>query len=250
MAIYEAEPIFSRHEKRLLILLSKLMLEFLERNSLTNMPTDEVLLTDDEARELAELLDQLINSKEFAEKAYFVEAATHKNFLYDRTAREIYLARRKQRGRSRAMASTHWNRFVDRLQPGRAFIPGSHSGLMSFDYFLNMEKKLFESIQLDARIVNHVIRQIKETQSNVDNARSGKSPFENGFIQSALRRIIKRDNSKKNVSPSEHRVAVDRISAVLTIISNSSVLFSTRDWGVAGTISTMSGSLSLGLWKK
>ncbi len=250
MAIYEAEPILSRHEKKLLILLSRLILEFLERNSLTNMPTNEALLTDDEAKELAELLDQLVNSKEFAEKAYFVEAATHKDLLHDKAAREIYLAGRKRRGRSRAMASTHWNRFVDRLQPGRAIVPGSHASLMSFDHFLDMEKKLFQSIRLDIRIVNHVLKQIRKTRNSVESARSGKSPFENGFIRRAIRNMIKNDKSKKNITPSEHRVGIDRISAVLTLIANSSVLFSTRDWGGAGTISTMSGSLSLAMWKK
>src|SRR5262245_62738231 len=99
MAIYPPTPKLSSNEKRLLALMARLLLEKLDRlPSQSNLSGDQIALTDAEAEELLQLLDQLVSSSEFTRACFFVEELSlhQTNF---RPLREIYLSARKQLGR-------------------------------------------------------------------------------------------------------------------------------------------------------
>ena len=110
-----------------------------------------------------------------------------------------------------------------------------------------MERKFLESIRLDPQVVDYILDQIARKRTQVEKTRSGEFPLKNGFIRSVIQKVIR---SKKIIGSSEQTISIDRISGLITVIANSSIMFSTRDWGVAGTISAMSGSLAVGMWKK
>lgn len=74
MAIYPPTPKLSSDDKRLLILMARLLLERLDRMpSQSNLAGDQIALTDVEAEELLQLLERFASSEEFRRACYFVE---------------------------------------------------------------------------------------------------------------------------------------------------------------------------------
>lgn len=124
MAIYTPSPVYTEVDKRVLILITKLLLESHDSGvRSSNLPSGILGLTDKEADELIANLQKLVDSREFLEKCYFVEGLTLQDGMEESKIREIYLSVRKRRGRSRAMASTHWANFKSRFGMPERFGP-------------------------------------------------------------------------------------------------------------------------------
>lgn len=225
MGIYPPVPKYTDSEKRLIELLARHLLECLEPHvKYSNRPSNHVVLTDNEADELLGNIERIADSKQFYEICYFVEGLTAARSDTDGRLREIYLANRRKRGRTRVNASFHWNDFNDRLQN------------MPFEHFLAMERKLLGACELETRLIDTVIQMLESARIKSDEARSRNSPIKRGTIKKKLldpiRRLCRNDES---CSVPRHKIV-----SAMTILADSSVLFTSRDWGVAGTISTIS----------
>lgn len=243
MVTYPPAPKFSAGDKRLLSLLSTLLLERLDAaSSMSNLPGDNIALTDAEAEELALLLERLLDDPDFKKACVFIEElGDHKgrnlSFL-----REIYLSARRKLGRSRAVASIQWSDFLARLglrEPDAWYVRGKP---MSLDYFRGMERKLFHAADLNPRVVSFVMKLIAQQDAQLEEIRAGRRSIIKGTIDKALRapllklraagaKVAKRDISSK------------RVAATITIVSNLSVLYTTRDWSVTSVLSTLAGAL-------
>ena len=108
------ETVFSTDDRRLITLLARLIVDetWLGDNVAAGQ---EVVLSNGEARELVRLLEEFSASRRFVDGSYFTEMLFSERLIDDEPAREIYLSSRKKRGRSRALASTHWQEFLVRI---------------------------------------------------------------------------------------------------------------------------------------
>lgn len=77
----------------------------------------------------------------------------------------------------------------------------------------------------------------------METLRAGNRSFAKGVVRDAIE-IPLRTLRKVHGKVKDQEMSATRIAAALTVVSNSSVLFTTRDWSVAGTLSTMAGALA------
>lgn len=237
MTVYEPAPMFTVGEKRLLLLLAKLLVESLDKGGLgSNRPKSAAALSDIEAEELVTLIDGLSESESFSEAAMFVEGLTQPSGN-EKELRGIFIKGRDRRGRSGAMDWTRWYEFLSRLGRNTGHTPSIEP--MPIEYFQRMEVKLLASAGVPSEARNAVIQLIKRERNHVEAARSGRRAIPSGTIRQVITGLC--PGSVRKEMPMH--VSATRIAAGLTIIADTSVLFTTRDWGVAGTLSTMAGAL-------
>lgn len=243
MTLYPPKPELSESDKRLLVLLARLLLEHMDSNmGESNLPQGMLALTDEEANELLDNLEILVNSKEFTEACYFVEGMSIPGTQEEGRLREIYLSSRKRRGRTRAMASRHWSEFQQRLGLPKSVVWGTSAIPMSYEYFQKMEMQLLSAAHLHPRIIELIMRVVGDQVHNVEEIRRGQKSLEHGTVKPLVADPFFRwrDGSLESRGL---EISANRIAATITIVANISVLFTTRDWSVAGTLSTMTGAL-------
>jgi hypothetical protein len=245
MALYPPTPSLSTHDKRLIELMARLLLEQLNNQfSDSNRTADEVVLTDEEANELMGLVNQLVESKEFAETAFFVEGLTDANTSNDRQLREIYLSARGRNGRSRALASYHWAEFRVRLGIVESPVWNVAAAPMSLDHFHQMERKLLMAAGVTPRVADFVMKIVTAQDTGLQQLREKKRSLPRGIVKRAIWDPFSRLVGKGAHRSCDRLVSATRVAAALTLMSNISIMFTTRDWGVAGTLSTMAGALA------
>jgi hypothetical protein len=114
---------------------------------------------------------------------------------------------------------------------------------MTFDHFLTLEDELLRDLNLssDARML--ILRLIKTRKQAIEEIRNGKRRIPRGTLtgipQRMQREITTNFNSPVGVPP----MSTAKIAGLATVIADVSILFTTRDWGVAGTMSTIAGGL-------
>lgn len=228
----------SSNDKRLLLLLEQLLLEHNRPIENSNIDAQAVGLSDREAAELTARIDLLLESKDFWQKAHVVEALSRGD---EAAAREPYLAGKSARGASRIMSSTHYANFLRRLglpSPGTPnVIP------MEFEHFVRMEMRLFSDLGLDPSVLRLLEQFLHTHRAEIEASRRGRNPLKSGALIAQLK-----DLRPKFDARGEPMVATfdrDRVAGALTLVANSSVMFGTRDWNVAGTISAMAGAVGL-----
>ena len=242
MTLYSPTPSLSDSDKRLLFLLAKLLLERMDvSDDGSNLPSGGVVLSDKEAGELLNLIESLVNSREFLEASYFVEGMAEYGTHPDTRLREIYLSARKRRGRSRALASTNWSDFLIRLgfRPETRLVRSSRR--MSQEYFLNMEEKLLSSLRLHPRVIKLVMQIIRIQSPNVEQIRNGNGQIRRGTLRALVADPYFRWRASE-LSQKEFQITTNKIVSSIIIVADFSILFTTRDWSVAGTLSAMSGA--------
>lgn len=244
MALTPPTPFFTASDRRLILLLERLLLEGLRSDRLgSNLPSDIVALTIQEAKELADSLEDLANSSDFIEACYFIEGLTLSEEEKNQRIREIFLSARKRRGRTRAMASMHWSEFLTRLGLEENAQWRTRPKPMDMKYFYRMEEALFSSMGLHKMTSDFLLPIIKAQESGVEESRKGKNPVSHGTIRPLVAdpsfRITER-RSPRN----KNRISKRQIAASIIVITNISVLFTTRDWSVTGTLSTIAGALA------
>lgn len=243
LPIYPAKPTADRRKERLILLLSYLLSEKLQSQR-TNLHSDHVALTDNEEAELRALVKEILSDREFFAALTFVDGLIRANGMGLDQLRELYLSRRAERGYSRIASSSTWYQFITRLGvPGRdlsTFVRAARP--MPFDHFLRMESRLLSHFNVPLSAHDHMIRSISGQRANIEEIRSSiattQKPHSSEFgILRATKRILESlGNRTKTLS-------ANQVTGLTVVIANVTVLFTTRDWGVSGTISTIGGGL-------
>jgi hypothetical protein len=247
VGIYEPQPKLSSTERALLLLLAQLVTGTAKTQ--TNLPPDTTVLSEREANMLLSLLEEFSSSKKFIESAYFIERITQRDLRDDSDVREIYLSWRKFYGRSRAMASTHWRDFLVRLGRDR----GPHGYLsgesrspyeMRYSHFREMERLLLARSGVGDRVSAIVLSVVDKFETEVESARHGELQLERGSISKMPAIIMETIIFGMRCKVGSPILSSSQAAGLMTVLTDVSVLFTTRDWGVAGTISTIAGGLS------
>lgn len=244
MPIYPPTPAYSETDKRLLSLMAKLLLECVDSDAAgSNLPSGVIALTDKEADELINRLEDLLNSRGFIEACYFVEGLTLPGEQNESRLREIYLSARKRRGRSRALASIHWSEFRSRLGIKESPALATRTVPMDFEYFKKMEERLLSTTGIHPRVITLIMRVVSSQAQQLEQIRRGQRSLQHGTVKPLVADPIFRWREQRSQSR-DLRISTTKIAAAITIVANISVLFTTRDWSVTGTLSTMVGALA------
>ncbi len=248
MSHIQPDPIFNTAEKRLIMLLGQLLFDSLgDAHALSNRPPNHVLLSSEEANEVLEDVKHYVNSRTFLEQAYFTEASLQGDFN-DR-AREIFLSGRTKRGRTRTMAAKQWDEFQRRLGFGGTPYYRKSVSPMPFSLFQKMERKLLLKAGIKAPIVDVVMSEISRQEENISRIRAQQHSVRYGAIKHAAENILEGLRSTVS-SMSVQSISKHQAAGAITLIADSAVMFTTRDWSVAGTLSTMAGALVVTLQPK
>lgn len=224
--------------------MAKLLLERMDSGAAgSNLPSGVVALTDREADELVDSLEYLVNSREFIEACYFVEGLTLPEAQGEPQLREIYLSARKRRGRTRALASTHWAEFQVRLGLAKKPAWNTRPAPMEIKYFQKMEEKLLSNLGLHPKVIELIMRVVSNQTPQIEEIRTGRRSLKHGTIKPLVADPIFRWREQRQKSR-DLQVSATSIAAAVTIVADISVLFTTRDWSVTGTLSTMAGALA------
>ncbi|MEH6827237.1 hypothetical protein [Parasphingorhabdus sp.] len=243
MAIYKPENWLTADDLELLELLAQILTQPAHASS--NLSEESIPLTPAEAG--LNLLEQLVSLKEFRETAHFVEGLTQQDVTSRDDLKEIYLSRRKTSGRSRVISSTHWRAFLNRMGITKfSYSSASRADIyttrMTYEHFLKMERRLIVQRHIPLRIRAVIVGVVDKYENEVEEARNGINPLKSGSIVKVSRSILEslNRNKKTELEP----LKSSQLAGLATLIADSSVLFTTRDWSVAGTMSAMAGGFS------
>lgn len=234
MGIQPPAPSLNSADKRLLRLLGELVLY----RSGNNIKEEDVPLTDGEATELLHLLDELVASKQFAHKIHLAQELARQS----EPDRDIYLSGRKDAGKSRAMASKQWADFLSRLGRKQPWTPWRLSEQLPEVDFYRMERRLFESLGVDPQVATLAMEIVSMETREAMQIASGNKPMVMFIINAIImpmRSILFEKNTDGSWALSRAGVA-----SLWSIIANTSVIFTTRDWSVAGIYSTYAATLA------
>lgn len=244
MTLYKPQPYLGGANQRLLRLLTDLLLEQLEKqNEPSNVPDGRISVSAKEADDLRACFERLLESRDFRETCFFVEHLFEGRDQDDRMFREIYLSQRRRRGRSRALASINWADFKARLGLPTPKLPYSRTIRMERRYFLKMEEQLLETLDIHPRVAATVLAVVKENISEVERMIKRRRGLREGAVRELFADPYFRWNSESSVGQ-ESLVSTRHFAAAITVLVDFSVLFTTRDWSVTGTLSTMSGAVA------
>lgn len=247
MAIYDPTPFLTSTDRRLLILLSKLILDAEGVEYASNRAVDSVDLTLDESRELLELLEQFISSRRFQESAYLLETLFSGKSFESRHLRDIFLRWRKFHGKSRALATDQWEMFLSRLgiaprRYGSAPWYRRDAIPMPLDHFLRMERKLAAASGISPRVQELLLSYVQRQFHYLQELRHESARLQPGQISNkpnAIVSILRQNrNSRIGVPP----LSTTKIAATMTIVMDLGAVYTTRDWSVAGFLSTLAGA--------
>lgn len=235
MAIYPPEVHLSKNDKRLLQLLARLLLDAANIKFSDNIPSDQIILTDKEAKKLIELIDSLLNSKEFLFATSFINELSAFPLTGEGRMKDIYLTGLSELGKkSTQMSFYRWNEFKARLGLFNLSVVGNKPiSPMRYSYFLKMEEILFKSFDIDPLVMDLLMRTVEGSEKKVLKSLKEANLLPGGIIRGLMTKI------KETASSGISQI---NVASAITFISNSSVIFTTRDWGVAGTLSCMAAA--------
>lgn len=241
MSTPDPHPRLSVSDKRLILLLSRMLAEAVTGIRGGNINKDTTVFSDSEFFELVDLIDNYVSSREFIEGSFFIEEIS--NGDPEDRARRLYLDRR---ARSRVMSSAQWMDFQARLGTIRSALPYRRTEKMDYSYFRRLEARLLRACGVNANVTELVISMIDAQTQEIDDLRSHRRQLRRGFIKEAIFNPIR--NIRERLEDSANKISqleipTHKLIGAITVVSDTSVLFTTRDWGVAGTISTMAGAM-------
>lgn len=238
MPIYTPQPALSPTEKQILRILAEALIEIPGDWRASNLPSGQVPLSDQSAAKLLILLEEYVASQKFRERTEFIELLGSDGS--SKRAREIYLRGRSEAGRTRVAASWQWGDFQLRLGIGHDIARGSTANYMDFAHFLRMEERLLAELQLHPRVKALVIQMVVDRRSEVEAVRNGRMKIQQGSVRDVPRPIIV--ELKQTKPDGGHMLPLGKVVALATLTADLSVMFTTRDWGVAGTLSAMAAA--------
>lgn len=239
MRIVRPQPTLSDTDKALLELIAQLVLSFPDASSDTNVVARSIPLSDSEARELCDLLTQLLAHPDFVKGVGFVELMADPTTSTSDRAREAYLSGRTRAGKLRVMASRQWAEFQARLGLRHA-TSAPPSFAMSTEQFHEMERRLLEDLRVHPALSRQIRLLIYGQSPEMDRLRMGAPVLKMGQILTSVRRLT--DDLKAMGSTCIPRT---QLVGIATVVVDTSVLFTTRDWSVAGTLSAIAGGVAM-----
>jgi hypothetical protein len=238
----------SSDDRRLLVLLARLITD--ETPGTCNFVQEhEIVLSNAEAAELVYLLNEFADSRRFRDSAEFVEQIFSASGYSDSQVREIYLQWRKRNGRTRALASTHWQEFLVRLGQSKnrgGYYAGSpiiQARRMDVYKFLELEKKLLEHSNLTPTVRALVMRVIGAHASQIEAVRNGDSSLPANSLKGLPQRVSREVEIEWRSATGPKPMSTQKLVGLITVVIDMSAIFTTRDWNVVGTISSMAGAL-------
>ncbi|HEX8571804.1 MAG TPA: hypothetical protein VF759_03530 [Allosphingosinicella sp.] len=238
MSIYAPQPALSPVEKRILRVLAEALLDMPADWRASNLPSGQVPLSDRAAADLLPLLEDYVASKKFLERTEFVELMGSEGS--SRRTREIYLQGRSAAGRTRVAASWQWGDFQLRLGIGRDIVRGSSARYMHFSHFLRMEERLLAELQLHPRVKALVIQMVVDRKPEIEGIRDGRMSIRRGSVRDVPKPVM--EELRHTKPDGGHMLPLGKVIALTTLTADLSVMFTTRDWGVAGTLSAMAAA--------
>ncbi|MEQ8665194.1 MAG: hypothetical protein RIC16_05665 [Rhodospirillales bacterium] len=244
MRIYRPEIHASSETKKLIRLLSRLIADTVGVSTQhRNYPDEGIPLTDVELGELIVLLTKFREQEATYEAAYLVSETFNSSTYTDPSLRKIWTKNRKRLGRSSVMSSAKWEDFMFRLGVGQNY-RYAKSNPMTFRHFIKMEEILFHSAGVEPFTVEHLIARIQNVEEKLEKLREIAREGEDQVGDTAIKPLetIQVPDDRSPLS-SGWMTSTNKLSAMLTVIVNTTVIFTTRDWGVTGVLSTAAGSM-------
>jgi len=249
MAIYDPQLFLSRDDRELLRLLAELLLSCEDGKEDQNRSIEEVPLSYHESQSLLELLEQFVESRKFQEGSYFIEKLFSPASLYDKKLRDIYMSWRGRYGKSRSVAYIQWENFLGRVgiwtnQRGNPNVWYRASAQpMPFDHFLRMEQRLAQGAGLSLRVQALVLKFVAARAAALEKIRRGDDRLEDGQIREPPTKLLEGLKRQHSSMTGTAPISTTKLAGILTIVMDFSVLFTTRDWSVAGLLSATAGAL-------
>jgi len=212
--------------------------------SAINRPNSRTHLTQDELAKLQEMLNAVRNERKTIEASYIVEHIFVGYPALDKHLKKIWTRNRSETGRSSAMSTARWEDVKLRL----GAIPYSHSPAssspMPFRHFLRMEEVLFANHGINTAIAGELLQKIGSLHDQIEDVRLRANRGEGRQNAEKYKPIEVLALDRERLSASDGwQTTRDQFSAILTIVVNSTVFFTTRDWGATGVLSMLAGNL-------
>lgn len=240
-------PKLTDADKRILALLSKIIIENLDGVA-DNRSSDMLTLTDAQAGELLRLLEQLMQSETFLRKLSFV------NLIVDASPDDpkldlklVRLTGKRPIAAGIGMTSETMRKWRVRLGVCPPIGPKDPAP-MTFGHFLKMEERLLAALDVDPRVADLVLRVAARSEYAL---RELLLAISGGILDEAKSpRVLRLGALKRMFVPllSDTHIRElprERVGALFMAISDMSVMFTTRDWGVAGTMSNICAGLAM-----
>lgn len=93
------------------------------------------------------------------------------------------------------------------------------------------------------RVASLLLRVIESHHREIVKLRARASTIPRNTFKDTISNLTEKIRSNDIKLAYENLVSHTELCAAATFVANSSVIFTTRDWGVAGTISCMAGAL-------
>lgn len=243
LPIYSPRLAIDQDRSRLVQLLGHLLDEKLSSAN-NNLPVGELALSASERAELQKLVEKVSTERSFFIALIFVDGLLGKKGATEDSLREIYISERKRRGYSRALSSGAWHQFKTRLG-GRSQDLSTYlraARRMPYEHFIRMERRLLDFFNLSDGVREYVIKTVEKERANLEAIREVLFTRSQGAYHSV------QENTKELLDQVRQRgetMSSQQLAGLLCVVADSSALFTTRDWSVAGTISTMAGGVVL-----
>lgn len=229
--VHQPKLILSELDRELIALLADIITRTPESgNETAELPA----LTNAEALHLLSLLEKLLEDRRFQNSAFFCQAIWLKE--NEKIARRIYSSMRRDLGKTVIMVSRDFGNLQKRLAlPSRTFPPSSPKSF-TFTEFIRYEIALFSEAGLDIRVRNVLTRFLTQCEKSLETERSQRT-----FSPSSPSNVIASTAEAIRLGVVKWKVGLDlttpRYASLLTIITNASALFTTRDWTAIGVLS-------------
>ena len=208
----------------------------------TNRRHDLISLSPDETKEFLALLTELIEDKSIIVSLSFVDGLAGLGNPTESQLREIYLSERKRRGRTRALASKQWADFWARLGRQSGWSRwGIATEKMSYEHFLDMERRLFRALKFPEKVKAYLIERVSAARGSVEEALESRDLANASDSLSRRTMDLLKQLRAALRSADGTSLPTNQVAGLAIVVSNLSVLFTTRDWSAAGTMSAISG---------
>lgn len=238
MAIFAPDGTYSRNDIRLIELLERHLSEIPDGTLPTNRP-QATHLSEREIDALIGLLEQKLEDREFRLASALIDAVSSRTYG---DIRELYLSGRTRRDRTRALASKQYADFLARL--GLPSAPANwypSADRMSFEHFLRMERRAFAELGISPRVTELALRFVALQTKDVEGVRDGDVRLSSNFLVAAIEMTKSGLAALKRLP--DNLADGQQLAGALTVIVNVGLLYTTRDWSVTGTLSTIAGGL-------
>ena len=112
---------------------------------------------------------------------------------------------------------------------------------MDIDKFMTLERKLIESTGLHPRVRDLIMRTVRAKEASIESIRNGDATLPKGSLTKLPLRIAQEIQASRLVGVKP--MSTQKMVGIITIVADTSVLFTTRDWNVVGTLSNLAGAL-------